>query len=75
MPKLPRVTANDLLRALRRDGWVEVGRAGSHVQLKHPNRHGKVTIPMHTNKIIPAFVLASVLKQAGMTADELRGLL
>ncbi len=30
-PKLPRITAAELLRALRRDGWYEHHQVGSHV--------------------------------------------
>ena len=35
----------DILAALRADGWVEVTQKGSHVQLKHPMRPGRVTVP------------------------------
>lgn len=75
MPRLPRITALELLRALRRDGWLEVNKAGRHVQLKHPTKRGKVTVGLHTGKMIPPHVLASVLKQASISSDELRDLL
>ena len=75
MPKLPRITAGDLLRALRRDGWYQVDQEGSHLQLKHPAKPGKVTVGVHSSKTIPTYNLASILKQAGLSADELRKLL
>lgn len=75
MPKLPKITASELLRALHRDGWYQVGQEGSHVQLKHAAKKGKVTVGVHSSKTIPTYNLASVLKQAGLSADELRELL
>jgi predicted RNA binding protein YcfA (HicA-like mRNA interferase family) len=30
---------------LRNDGWFEVARRGSHRQLRHPARKGRVTVP------------------------------
>ncbi len=75
MPRLPRITAVDLLRALKGDGWYEIGQEGSHVQVKHPAKPGKVTIGIHSGKVIPPRDLMSVLKQAGLTAAGLRKLL
>ena len=73
--KLPRVTAPDFLRALQRDGWHIVRRSGSHAQLKHPTKSGRVTVAMHKQQIIAPKTLHSALTQAGMTVDELRELL
>ncbi len=39
-PKLPRVTAQELLRALRSDGWEVIRQSGSLIQLRHPNIEG-----------------------------------
>lgn len=74
-PKLPRVTAAELLRALRQDGWVELRQRGSHVILDHPVKAGLVVIPMHKGKTLPTGLINSFLDDAGMSADDLRGLL
>ena len=74
-PRLPRITASDLLRVLQREGWQVKRHAGSHMQLKHPGRPGRVTIAYHPGDSIKPKVLLSVLEQAGLTADELRRLL
>jgi predicted RNA binding protein YcfA (HicA-like mRNA interferase family) len=74
-PRLPRITASELLRALRRSGWQVARQQGSHAQLTHPNRLGRVTIPTHAGETVKPFILSSVLDQAGLTADELRSLL
>lgn len=75
MPGMPRVSGTDVVRALRRKGWQVVHQEGSHVQLKHPTEAGRVTVPVHRGKIIKPGTLGNVLRQAGLTADELRELL
>jgi predicted RNA binding protein YcfA (HicA-like mRNA interferase family) len=48
-PRLPRITAVELLRALKHAGWEPVRQSGSHVTLKHPIKPGTVTVPRHAN--------------------------
>ncbi|MBI2906535.1 MAG: type II toxin-antitoxin system HicA family toxin [Chloroflexi bacterium] len=74
-PRLPRVTAIELLRALQRDGWEVRRREGSHFQLKHPSRRGRITLTMHAGITVKPKVLATVLSEAGLTVTELRRLL
>ncbi len=74
-PKLPRLTAAELLRALTRAGWYRSHQAGSHLTLRHPDRAGKVVIPMHSGDTLAPKTLQSILDQAGMTAERLRELL
>jgi len=42
-----------------------VARKGSHVQFKHSERRGRVTVP-HPKKDIPAGTVASIGRQAGL---------
>lgn len=72
MPPLPRRTGREIVRALRQLGWVVVVQEGAHVQLKHPARRGRVTVPVHVGETIGPRLLGSILAQAGLTADELR---
>lgn len=58
-------SSREILAALRADGWREVRRRGSHVQLKHPTKPGLVTVP-HPNKDLPAGTVASIRRQAGL---------
>jgi predicted RNA binding protein YcfA (HicA-like mRNA interferase family) len=74
MVTLPRVTARQLVRALRRTGWVQQRQAGSHLQLRHDARPGIVTVPMHGGTLDTGLV-SNILKQAGIAADELRRLM
>lgn len=74
MPRLPKVTARQAIRALRRDGWQIVHQVGSHVHLVHNTKTGKVTVPMHSGDIKDG-TLRSILKQAGIAPDRFRNLL
>ena len=73
--KLPRITAMELLRALKRDGWEQVRQSGSHVILKHADKGRHVTVPKHATVTIKPKTLETILKQAELTANQLRELL
>jgi predicted RNA binding protein YcfA (HicA-like mRNA interferase family) len=51
---LPRLTANELLRELHRDGWYVTRQAGSHAVLHHPTKLGRVVVPIHAGAIVKA---------------------
>ena len=55
-----------VLKILRNDGWFEVARRGSHRQLKHPVKKGRVTVPGKPSEDLAAGTLNSILKQAGL---------
>jgi predicted RNA binding protein YcfA (HicA-like mRNA interferase family) len=74
-PRQPRITAAQLLRALRRDGWDHHHQTGSHLYLKHETKPGMVTVARHAGVIIKPKTLAAILEQAGLTTDQLRDLL
>ena len=61
------LTAKEVIRILHKDGWEEVPNRtkGSHIQLKHPKKPGKVTVPLHSGDL-PAGTLNSIMKQAGL---------
>lgn len=51
---------------LRSDGWFEVARRGSHRQLKHRAKKGRVTVPGKPSDNLAPGTLNSILKQAGL---------
>ena len=55
-----------VLNALYDDGWIEVARRGSHRQLKHPLKKGRVTVPGKLSDDLAPGTLNSILKQAGL---------
>jgi predicted RNA binding protein YcfA (HicA-like mRNA interferase family) len=58
--------SRELLKQLKDDGWEVVATKGSHHQLKHPNKKGRVTLP-HPKKDLPIGTIRSIKKQAGLT--------
>jgi len=59
------ITAREILKILKQDGWYEVTTKGSHIQLSHKSKIGKVTVPNHKGDIAPG-TLNSIKKQAGL---------
>ena len=60
------MTSAEIMRRLADDGWYDVARKGSHVQLKHPTKPGRVTCP-HPKRDIPIGTLRSIEKQSGVS--------
>lgn len=57
MSRMPRVTGAQLVRALKRAGWVVTHHRGSHTYLRHPDRVGIVTVPVHAGETINPWLL------------------
>lgn len=55
----------ELLKLLKQEGWEEKNQKGSHLQLIHPDKPGKVTVPIHSGDI-PKGTVNGILKQAGL---------
>ncbi len=60
------MNAREILKILHQDGWEVKDQNGSHIQLVHPSKKGKVTVPAHGSKDITKGTLNSILKQAGL---------
>lgn len=58
--------ADQLLRLLKEDGWFVKVQKGSHQQLIHTTKPGKVTVSYKGKEEIPIGTLNSILKQAGL---------
>ncbi len=71
MPKLPRVSGADALKALQRLGFEKIRQSGSHVIA----RRGSIgcVIPMHAE--LKVGTLAGLLRQADVSVEEFLGAL
>jgi predicted RNA binding protein YcfA (HicA-like mRNA interferase family) len=56
----------EVLRLLRDDGWYRVATRGSHEQLKHSTKPGRVTVAGHPGDDLAPGTLKSILVQAGL---------
>lgn len=55
-----------VLRLLKADGWMLVAQRGSHRQLKHPEKPGRVTVAGKLSDDLAPGTLLSIMKQAGL---------
>jgi len=78
VPKLPRVKASAVIRALERLGFVQIRQKGSHIVMKKrvfletdPPEETEIgcAVPLH-QKTLAVGTLKSILKQAGVTVEE-----
>jgi len=56
--------SREILKALKKDGWFIAAKKGDHLQLKHPTKKGRVTVP-HPVKDMPSGTLKNIERQAG----------
>jgi predicted RNA binding protein YcfA (HicA-like mRNA interferase family) len=70
MPRLPQVTAQELIRFLKSQGFVEDRQVGSHLTLRHADRAISITVPVHTGCDIGRGLAVRILKDAGFSVDE-----
>jgi predicted RNA binding protein YcfA (HicA-like mRNA interferase family) len=57
--------SRDVIKALKAAGFAKVGQKGSHVQFKHPDRPGRVTVP-HPEADLPIGTLKSIERQSNV---------
>lgn len=69
MHKFGTYTPKEIISALKKAGFQEIRTKGSHIQLRKENH--LVTIPFH-NKDLNITTFKSILRQSGMTLDELK---
>lgn len=58
-------SSKEILEILFEDGWCIKNQRGSHLQLIHPRKPGKVTVP-HPKKELDPKTVRSIFKQAGI---------
>jgi len=66
VPKLPRISGQECIKALQRLGFAQVRQRGSHVIMRRGDRG--CVVPLHREMKVGT--LHGVLKQAGVDADE-----
>jgi predicted RNA binding protein YcfA (HicA-like mRNA interferase family) len=75
MAKLPSVSGDRVVRALKRAGFVELRQKGSHVSLERrsTDRVFKTVVPLHGE--LAKGTLSDILKQSGLSLQEFLELL
>jgi predicted RNA binding protein YcfA (HicA-like mRNA interferase family) len=60
----------EVLRILRDDGWSVHSTSGSHRQLKHPIKTGRVTVAGKESATLHPKTLKSIWRQAGLDGPD-----
>lgn len=69
MPKLPSLKPREIVKKLKRLGFIEHHQVGSHLTMKHPVTGKRAVVPMHL-KDVKKGTLVSLLHEAGIEKDE-----
>ena len=71
MTRLPSMTASDVIKILKKVGFVFDRYAkGSHEIWYNPETKRRVTIPNHPGTDIPKGTLSAIIKEAGYSIED-----
>jgi predicted RNA binding protein YcfA (HicA-like mRNA interferase family) len=70
MSRMPQVSARELVRFLKSEGFVEDRQVGSHLTLWHETKKISVTVPMHTGCDVGRGLALRILKNAGYSVED-----
>ena len=70
MARMPQVTARELVRFLKSQGFAEQRQSGSHLTLLHADRGVAVTVPVHTGVDVGRGLALRILRDAGFSVDD-----
>ena len=69
--RFPVRNAKEVVKVLRKHGFVLVAQSGSHQKLRHGNGR-QVIVAMHGNKPIPIGTLKSIIEGSGLDVEVFR---
>jgi predicted RNA binding protein YcfA (HicA-like mRNA interferase family) len=64
-------TAREVLRFLKRKGFIEKRQKGSHLLLQDPRTGYRTLVPMHAGDL-PTGLFLKILKDAGFNVEDYR---
>ena len=71
MGRMPQVTAREIVRFLKSQGFIEDReQRGSHLTLWHESRRISVTVPMHKGCDLGRGLAIRIVKDAGYSVDD-----
>lgn len=72
--RLPSLTAKEIVKAIRKEGFILNRQKGSHALYKHPDGRF-VTVPIHPGEVIGRGLLRKILNDLKISRDEFLELL
>ena len=73
MPKLPRISGQEAVRAFQRAGWELARQRGSHAVMVKPGTIYTLSVPLHP--LLGPGLLRDLIRKAGLTVEEFTRLL
>ncbi|OGY35970.1 MAG: hypothetical protein A3E36_00465 [Candidatus Andersenbacteria bacterium RIFCSPHIGHO2_12_FULL_45_11b] len=67
--RLPSLKPRDVVKVLKRIGFVEHRQTGSHLILVHRTKRRIIPVPIHVREMKRG-LLTAIIKQAGLTQKE-----
>jgi predicted RNA binding protein YcfA (HicA-like mRNA interferase family) len=75
MPKLPPLSPQEVIAILEKKGFVLKKVTGSHYIFANAVTKRRVTVPFHSSQDVAKGTLLQILKDAGISREELKDLL
>ena len=73
-PKLPAITAKDLVRVAQRVGFTFRRQRGSHAIYVRDSDKARIVIPMHSGKNLKPKTLRGIMADMKLSAEEFQNL-
>ncbi len=70
MSRMPQITAQELVRFLRKEGFADDRQSGSHLTLWNDKKKIAVTVPVHSGCDLGRGLTVRILKDAGYSIDD-----
>jgi predicted RNA binding protein YcfA (HicA-like mRNA interferase family) len=67
---VPVLSPSQVVKLLRKHGFIEIRQKGSHKQFRHPDGRG-TTVPFHKGRDIAPPLLRQIAEDIGLTVREL----
>ncbi|MFZ5558149.1 MAG: type II toxin-antitoxin system HicA family toxin [Pseudomonadota bacterium] len=70
MGRLRRLSGSDVCAILKRHGFAEVRRKGSHIVMQKPLPDSTVTVPVPNHPELRIGTLQAIIRQSGLSRSE-----
>ena len=66
----PRLTSDQVIRVLRRHGFLWIGASGSHQKWRHPVTGKQVIVAHHSGRVLPLGTMKAIIEGSGIALPE-----
>ena len=71
--KLPRLSAEEIIHILNRNGFSLISQRGSHQKWRNTDTGKQVIVPYHKGKALPLGTLKSIIDGSGISENKFQG--